>query len=393
MTVQRILPPRRSPFTQPAVLREMRDQDHLPKVTMWDGRQVWYVTRYEDARRVLRDPRFSVGQNEGLPEIRAGRDKTPGTMGRTDEPRHRELRRMFADEFLAGRIAALRPNIERTVATGLDRLLSTTPPVDFHTAFSMGVPEETVGSLLGAPPDARRTFRECLAILTDRTTTAEVKSVADQALYTCCRRLVEQKVAEPGDDLISRCVAGPLRDGRMHPEEAYRTTVQIVSGGHETTAATITMGVLTLLVQPEWRQAIREHPETVHDLVEELLRFHTPMTDGLPRVAVEDVVIGGTRIRAGDGLLVCLASANRDERVFDRPDELEGDRVAARRHLAFGDGAHRCIGQWLARAEIQTAISAVATGIPSLRLAVPVERIEFRQDSFIGGVRELPVTW
>jgi hypothetical protein len=393
MTAQRILPPRRSPFDQPEVLRDMREQDHLSKVTMWDGREVWYVTRYEDARRVLRDPRFSVVRDRGLPELSPGRDTTPGTLGRTDEPRHRVLRRMLADEFLAGRVDALRPEIERTVAVGVDRLLSATPPVDLHTAFSIGVPEQTVGSLLGAPPDARRTFRRCLTVLTDRTTTAEVKAVADQELYLCCRQLVEQKLAEPGEDLISRCMVGPLRDGRMHPEEAYRTTVQMVSGGHDTTSATITIGVLTMLVEPEWRQAIREQPDTVPAAVEELLRFHTPMTDGLPRVAVEDVVIGGTQVRAGDGLLVCVASANRDERAFDRPDELEMGRAAARRHLAFGHGVHRCVGQWLARAEIQAAISAVANRIPTLRLAVPVDQLVFRQDSFIAGVRELPVTW
>jgi cytochrome P450 len=393
MTVHSILPARQSPFDPPEILREMRRRDHLSKVTTWDGRQVWYVTRYEDALRVLRDSHFSVVRDNGLPELSAGRDKAPGALGRTDDPRHRELRRMLADEFLAKRIDALRPSIEHTVTAQLARLLSATPPVDFHTAFSMGIPAETVGSLLGAPPDARETFRQCLAILTDRTTTVAQKSMADQELYSCCRQLVEQKLTEPGDDVISRCMTGPLRDGRMRPEEAYRTTVQLVSGGHDTTAATITAGTLTMLVRPEWHQALRERPETVPDAVEELLRFHTPMTDGLPRVAREDVVIGGTRIRAGDGLLVCVASANRDERTFDRPDELEVGRAAARRHLAFGHGVHRCIGQWLARVEIQTAISAVATEIPTLRLAVPLAEITFRQDSFIAGVRELPVTW
>jgi hypothetical protein len=371
----------------------MREQDRLGKVTTWDGRRVWYVTRYEDARRVLRDSRFSVVQDKGLPELSPGRDKTPGTLGRTDEPRHRELRRMLADEFLVKRIDALQPSIEHTVATQLALLLTAAPPVDFHTAFSMGIPAETIGSLLGAQPGARECFRRCLAILTDRTTTAAEKAMADQELYFCCRQLVEQKLEEPGDDVISRCMTGPLRDGRMHPEEAYRTTVQLVSGGHDTTAATITIGTLTMLVKPEWRQALRDRPEVASDAVEELLRFHTPMIDGLPRVALEDVVVGTTRISAGDGLLVCVASANRDERAFDRSDELDVDRAAARHHLAFGHGVHRCIGQWLARAEIRTAISAVATEIPTLRLAVPFEELTFREESFIAGVRELPVTW
>lgn len=375
------------------MLREMREQDQLGKVTTWDGRRVWYVTRYADACQVLRDARFSVAQDNGLPELSAGRAKVPGMMGRTDEPRHRELRRMFTEEFLVSRIDALRPRIQRTVAAQLEHLLSVAPPADFHTEFAMGIPAETVGSLLGAPLDTREVFRRCLSILTDRTTGVDEKSKADKELYDCCRQLVEQKLAEPGDDVISRCMAGPLRDGRMHPEEAYHTTVQLVSGGHETTAALITLGTLTMLVKPEWRQALRERPEIVRDAVEELLRFHTPMVDGLPRVAVEDVVVGGTRIRAGDGLLVSVASANHDERTFEEPDDLRIDRSTARRHLAFGHGAHRCIGQWLARAEIQAAIAAVATEIPTLRLAVPVEELRFRNDNFVAGVEELPVTW
>lgn len=359
---------------------------------MWDGREVWYVTRYEDARRVLSDSRFSVVRDRGLPEPTPGRDLTPGTLGRMDEPRHREVRRMFSDEFLVKRIDALRPGIERTVAERIEHLLSLTPPVDFHTAFAMEIPAETVGSLIGASPQDRQTFRDCLEILTDRTTPIAKKSVADRELYACCRRLVERKMVTPGDDIISRCMAGPLRDGRLLPEEAYRTTVQIVSGGHGTTSAMITAGVLTMLVEPEWRRRLRERPETVRNAVEELLRFHSPMPDGLPRVALEDVVVAGTRIRAGEGLLVSVAAANWDERTFERPDEVEIERATARQHLSFGHGGHRCIGQWLARAEIQIALRQVAL-IPTLRLAVPVERIRFHEDSFIGGVRELPVTW
>lgn len=391
--MHRILPPRRSPFDEPELLREMREQDRLGKVTTWDGKQVWYVTRYEDARFVLRDARFSVAQRQALPELMPGRDRTPGALGRTDEPRHRELRRMLADEFLVKRIEALRPGIEHTVAEQLARLLSASPPVDFHTAFSMGIPAETIGALLGASPSVRESFRQCLAILTDRDTPVEERSEADTRLYSCCRQLVEQKLEEPGDDVISRCMTGPLREGRMHPEEAYRTTVQMVAGGHETTSTTITLGTLTMLVKPDWRRTFRDEPEAIPDAVEELLRFHAPQPDGMPRVALEDVMVGGTRVSAGDGLLVCVASANRDDRAFDRPGELEVDRDTARRHLTFGHGAHRCIGQWLARAEIQAALRAVATGIPTLRLAVPFETLAFKEDNFVAGVRELPVTW
>jgi cytochrome P450 len=155
----------------------------------------------------------------------------------------------------------------------------------------------------------------------------------------------------------------------------------------------ISLGTLTMLLNPEWFRAMRDQPDAVPDAVEELLRYHTPMHDGLPRVATENVVINGTLIKAGEGVIVSLAAGNRDEAEFDNPDGLEIRRDRARRHLSFGHGNHKCLGQWLARAELQIALSVLAQRVPTLRLAVPLREISFKEDSHVFGVHALPLTW
>jgi cytochrome P450 len=394
MEMQNYLPPRPSPFLLPEMLHRMRTSDHLEKVTLWDGRKIWLVTRYEDACFVLRDNRFSSAHRHGnQPMISAGRLSAPGALGRTDEPRHREMRRLLSDEFLLKRVEALRPAIERIVTAQLERLLETPQPADFHAEFSSPIPTLVLNLVLGASAADQQEFRRCLNVLIDRTTGQAEKAAADQGLYARCVQVIKRKEKEPGDDMISRCVVTALREGSLHPEEAYRTMVQMITGGQETAANTITLGALTMLLNPEWRETIRDRPEAVPTAVEELLRFHAPQPDGLSRVALDDVMVGGTLVSAGDPLLISVASANRDEAVFDQPDDLDHDRQEARRHLTFGDGIHRCIGQWLARAELQIALHTVATRMPTLRLAVPFEDLSFTNDRFVYGVRELPVAW
>jgi cytochrome P450 len=394
MTTQDYLPPRTRPFDPPDILSELRASNPLTKVTMWDGTKVWLVTQYSAARDVLRDPRFSVDvRNPGLPRLSPGRVSVTPTMSRMDDPRHGEIRRMLADEFLSGRIKKMRPAITRIVDTQIDHLLATEPPADFHEEFSLPIPSGVIGELLGVPATEHRTFHEATQVMLSRTATKEEFAAADGELVALCARLLAQKEPEAADDVLSRTIAQEMRAGRLTAEEAYHTTKLLIIGGHETSANMISLGTLTMLLNPEWFHAMRERPDVVPNAVEELLRFHTPMHDGVPRVATADVVIAGTQIKAGDGLIVSLAAGNRDDSEFDSPDELEMYRDRPRRHLSFGDGAHKCLGQWLARAELQIALSAVARRIPTLCLAVPLEEISFKEDSHVFGVHALPLSW
>jgi cytochrome P450 len=389
-------PPRTSPFDPPDVLAELRAAEQLGTVFLWDGRPAWLVTRYSDARFVLSDHRFSSDiDNPGLPALRPGLGiaRHRAALVRMDNPRHGEIRRMVAHEFTPSRATALRPTIERIVADQLDTLLGRTPPVDLRAEFALPVPSRLICELLGVPLADQDFFQECTRRSRARGLTKEQGIAAEHQMYDYCDQLVARKEQEPTADLIGRLIVDAVRPGRLSREELVTMAKALINAGHETTASMLCLGALTILLHPDWFRAMRAVPAAVPNAVEELLRYHTIVHDGVPRVATEDVVVGNTPIRAGDGLVVSVASANRDQAMFDNPDGLDLGRAEARRHLAFGHGAHLCLGLWLARAELQIALPALAARVPSLRLAVPLSRLRFCEDMQIYGVHELPVTW
>lgn len=170
--------------------------------------------------------------------------------------------------------------------------------------------------------------------------------------------------------------------------------VLLLLGGHETTANMITLGTLLLLQHPDQAARVRdaEDPEVVVDAVEELLRFLTIAHLGRRRTALEDIEIAGQTIRKGEGVIMLGELANRDPAVFPDPDRLDLTRDA-RRHRAFGAGTHHCIGQPLARTELQVIYPALLRRIPTLRLATELDQVPFKYDAVIYGAHELHVTW
>jgi cytochrome P450 len=395
MTIHEYPLPRTRPADPPEILADLRASEQLAKVSLWDSRPVWLVTRYSDARFVLGDHRFSSDIDKGLPSLAPvlsnPRHRTAIT--RMDDPRHAELRRMVAPEFLQARINALRPAIERIVADQIDILLGGTRPADLRTEFALAIPSRLICEVLGVPLEDRDFFQECTGRSRDRTLTKEQATAAELQMYDYCELLVARKEKKPTDDLIGRLVVNELQRGRISREEMVTLVKVLITAGHETTSTMICLGALTMLLHPDWFRVMRDVPEAVPNAVEELLRYHTIVHEGLVRVATEDVVVGDTTIKAGDGVVVSLAAANRDDAMFDNPDRLDMDRANARRHLAFGHGAHLCQGLSLGRAELQIALPALATRVPSLRLAVPFSSIRFNEDTQTYGVHELPVTW
>jgi cytochrome P450 len=401
MAVRGFLPARRGPFHPPDLLSELRAGDPITKVTLCDGRRAWLVTRYEDARAVLCDPRFSAdATNPGMPSLSPGRvfPSERRTMSRTDGPRHAALRGVLAPEFTPERVTRLGPLVERIAASAIDGMIAAgARPVDFHAAFAVPVPGRLVCALLGVPDGDQERLRSWAKVLTSRTTTAGELTAADDALYAYCADLVARRLAGPagddGVDMLGRLVDRGVRTGRLTSRELSLMVKLLVVAGHEPTANMISLATLTLLLTPGWYGAMGADPGAVPGAVEELLRYHTLIHDGLPRVATEDVNVGGVTIRAGEGVIVSLASGNRDAAVFHRPNELDMFRPNAESHLAFGAGAHRCVARELARAELRIALRTLAARIPTLQLAVPFADISFMEDMHIYGVRELPVTW
>jgi cytochrome P450 len=387
---------RSAPLDPPEMLRELR---RLPisKVTTWGGSEVWVATRYEDVNFVLRDPRFSSDvEKPGFPPVSTNKIDTwryISSIGHMDDPRHGEIRRILAEDFLPKRIDELRPKFEQIAMTSIDRILAASPPVDLHTAFALWTSARVVNEVLDMPVAYRQLFEEKIDILLTTTTPiGEQISAVLAEMYASCARLLQQDETETSDSLFAR-IKSEVRNGKLDLDEACRTIVNLTCVGHGITASSISLGTLMLLLNPGLFNAMREESDAAHNILEELLRYHSPINYGLPRIAVEDVRIGETLISKGDGILISLSSANRDDSVFDDPDKFDITRTEARRHLSFGNGAHVCLGQWLARAELQIALSALVTRIPTLRLAVPLEEISFTEEAYIFTVNELPVTW
>jgi cytochrome P450 len=204
--------------------------------------------------------------------------------------------------------------------------------------------------------------------------------------------LVTRKEREPSPDLLGRMATKYVNTGQLTHEELVGIARLLLIAGHETTANTLSLSAFTLLQRPEALAELRANPELVPSAVDELLRFLTVIQGGA-RVALADMEIGGQHIAEGDGLIYGMLAANHDETVFPGAAELDIHRDDASKHLTFGHGIHQCIGQALARVELDIAIRELLTTFPHLRLAAPAEDIPFRTDMLVFGVYKLPVEW
>jgi cytochrome P450 len=393
-------PMRRCPFAPPPEYSEIRQQPGLSKVSMPDGSQAWIATRYDDVRAILGDNRFSTSPSTpGYPFIAPARaallkSENPATIIRMDPPEHTRYRRMLTKEFMVHHIEAMRPELQQTVDTLLDELVEKGAPADLFEDFALAVPTTVISRILGVPYEDRDFFQERSKAKLDLTADPDVPVRAGVEMREYLDRLITEKMQHPGNrsDLISRLVTSQVVPGHMTREEALATIELLLMGGHETTANMIALGTLSLLLNPEQKDALVADPSLVRNTVEEMLRFHTIVHYNGPRVALEDVTVGGTLIRKGEGVLAMITAANRDPQAFPNPDAFDIHRDALH-HVAFSYGVHQCLGQPLARAELQIVFTSLFQRLPKLRLAVPLEEIKFRYDAFVYGVDALPVVW
>ncbi|MEU3464129.1 cytochrome P450 [Streptomyces sp. NPDC006733] len=384
------------PMDPPALLGELREQAPASRVTLWDGSRPWLVTRHAEARQVLRDERFSADSGrDGFPFVSpaatALRDSPPSFI-RMDPPEHDRQRRMVTQEFMIKRVARLGPRVERIVDGLLDDMVAAGPPADLVDAFALPLPSLVICELLGVPYADHGFFQDRSRVLLNQLAPVEQVRTARDELSGYLRELVEEKAARPRDDLLSRLLTARTERDELTVDDTVRMALLLLIAGHETTANMTALSVLDLLQHPRQWELLCADPGRVAGAVEELLRHQTIVHTGLPRVALADVEIGDITVRAGEGVLVSLAAANRDERAFPEPDLLDVGRPG-RRHLAFGFGVHQCLGQPLARLELQVALTGIVRRLPGLRIGVPAGELAFRDTMAIFGLFRLPVVW
>lgn len=387
---------RTCPYHPPTAYDPLRADRPLSRITLFDGRPAWLVTGHGTARALLSDPRLSTDRTrDGFPaptaRFAAIRNRRTALLG-VDDPEHRVQRRLMVPSFTLRRATELRPRIQEIVDERIDAMIAQGPPAELVSAFALPVPSTVICALLGVPY-ADHDFFEGQSRRLLRGPAADDVMDARDRLEEYFDDLIDskQKQPEPGDGVLDELVHQQLRNGELTREELIALAIILLVAGHETTANMISLGTFTLLQHPSQLAELRTDPALIPNAVEELMRMLS-IADGLLRMALEDIEVAGTTIRAGEGVVFSTSVVNRDEEVYADPDALDWHRPA-RHHIAFGFGIHQCLGQNLARAELEIALRTLFERLPTLRLAAPAEEIPFKPGDTIQGMLELPVTW
>ncbi|MEU7205373.1 cytochrome P450 [Streptomyces sp. NPDC045470] len=341
------------------------------------------------------DPRLSSNQqNPGFPvpvPCFAGlSDRPPALLWLDDAAEHSAQRRLVLPAFTRRGVAALRPQIQQTVDELLDAMVARGPSAELVEAFALPVPSVAICSLLGVSYEDRDFFEEQSRRLMRGPTARDSQDAVDR-MDEFFRTLIAHKERSPGDGLLDDIVRLQRREESLDHEELVRLATTLLVAGHETTANMIALGVFTLLQHPERLAEVRAQESLMPAVVEELLRFLS-VVEAVLRVAVDDIEVAGTTIRAGEGVVFTTALINRDSTVHQRPDVLDWSRPP-HRNVVFGFGMHQCPGQNLARAEMEIALGTLFARLPGLRLAVPARDVPCKPGGTIQGLLELPVTW
>jgi cytochrome P450 len=382
----------RCPLAPPPQFSDWRDEPGLRRA-MFQGKPVWVVSRYQDIRAALVDPRLSA---KTIPEAIMPSDadnNIPVMFARSDDPEHHRIRRMMTSNFTFRRCEAMRPQIQQTVDDYLDQMVSNGPPADLVRDFALPVPSLVIALLLGVPPEDLGLFQHYTAAGLDARSTDEERARGFGAMYAYIVELVERKAREPGDDLISRLVMEYVATGQLDNATTAMNGVIMMQAGHETTANMISLGTVALLEHPDVFELLGQTDDAavVANTVEELMRYLTIVHSQVDRVATEDVTIGGQLIHAGEFVMMNLPAGNWDAEFVANPESFDAGRNV-RGHLGFGYGVHQCIGANLARVEMQVAFGTLARRLPGLELAVAPEELSFKVSN-IYGMKELPVSW
>ena len=363
--------------------RRLRDEAPLYRI---ERLGIWVLSRHADVLAALRDPAtFSSAHGLFL-------DQNPEVflkdMLQTDPPRHDRMRKLVLEAFTTRRVAALEPRLRAIVRELLDPIAER-GSCDFAAEFAWPFPATVICELLGIPEGDQERFRRWsydLATGPRRQDGSSPAAVA--AIYAYFGELLEERRRRPGSDLVSALLAARL-DGEALGEQDLRAfCFLLVVAGHETTTNLLGNTFVQLALRPELRRRLAADFALVPDAVEEFLRWDAP-TQGLSRTLVREVELHGRKLGPGEKVHLLFAAGNRDERAFERPDELDIHR-SPNPHLSFGHGIHFCLGAKLARLEMQVALEEVLARIPDFELGCAhVERLP---SPLLRGVESLPLS-
>jgi cytochrome P450 len=371
----------------------LRAEQSLSRIRLPYGGEAWLAVRHGEVRQVLSDPRFSraAAMAEDMPR-QVPRQPTQRTITDLDRPEHSRLRRLLAPAFTPAGVAPLRDVVRRHAERLVAELRQADGPIDLVAGYALPVPAATMAAVFGLSEERFGQFQQLAdgLVAVHRLEPAEYAALVDE-LDGLLAELVAERRRTPSSDILGRLVAARDGDDRLGERELLSLSVTLLAAGYLTTAGQLAGQIHTLLTEPGLWKALLTGEAALDTAVDELLRV-LPLSDGtgFARVALEDVEVGSVTVRAGEAVFVALGAANLDDTVYPEPEAIDLTR-AVNPHLAFGHGAHRCVGMHLARLELREALGVLLREAPELRLAVPADQVCWLPNSMLRRPQELPV--
>ncbi|PGR71534.1 cytochrome P450 [Bacillus thuringiensis] len=383
------------------IYKESRKKQPILFVNQVEIGKEWLITRYEDALPLLKDNRLKKDwTNVFSQDIKNmylsvdNSDHLTTHMLNSDPPNHSRLRSLVQKAFTPKMIAQLDGRIER-IADDLISDIERKGILNLVDDYSFPLPIIVISEMLGIPKEDQAKFRIWShAVIASPETPEEIKETEKQLseFITYLQYLVDMKRKEPKEDLVSALILAESEGHKLSARELYSMIMLLIVAGHETTVNLITNTVLALLENPNQLQLLKDNPKLIDSAIEEGLRYYSPVEVTTARWAAEPFQIHDRTIEKGDMVVIALASANRDETVFENPEVFDITREN-NRHIAFGHGSHFCLGAPLARLEAKIAITNLFNRMPELKIKGNREEIKWQGNYLMRSLEELPLTF
>ena len=387
----------------PAEYGRLRQECPVAKVHMPYGGDAFLLTRYADVAKAFTDPQYDLIQmsDGNVPRLEAGRVAGVTEEGESlfsvSNARHNKVRRLVTQAFTVQSANALRPRVVEVTNELINAMERKGPPADLFEDYAIQTPMTVISELLGVPRKDESLFRKSAQLILSTTITEQERAEQWGQMMQYLAGIIEHEKKQPGNSVIGTLIKAREQgsDEVITEPELYSFAIGLIAAGFETVSTTFTNSAFILLQRPELLEQLKGHiddQEYVALAIEELLRI-TPAGFGRPRITRSEVELGGVTIPNGEVVFLSSTSANYDEAVFQDADKIDLERQT-NPMIAFGRGIHSCIGQQIARMEMQVLWSTLLKRLPAIRLAVPTSEVPWRPDeTLIFGPAALPITW
>ena len=382
------------------IAMHMRENDPLPYLETETHRPFWVCTKHADVIEVERQNQLFLNtQNSVLisKEIEAQRAAAgPGlrTLINMDEPDHKQFRDLTKDWFMPANLKAVEARVQDLAKAAVDRMFELGDELDFVQDVAIWYPLRVIMMILGVPEEDEARMLKLTQELFGADdpdmqrgeSTQEEREAVLMDFFQYFSKMTADRRANPGDDVATVIANAEINGAQIGDLEAISYYVIVATAGHDTTSSSTAGGLHALLQHPDEFRKVQDNPDVIPFAVDEAIRWVTPVKHFL-RYATEDYELRGKTIKAGDALMMLYASANRDEDVFDEPFKFIADR-RPNRHVAFGHGAHHCLGNLLAKMEMKHLYQELFNRVKNIELAGETRLVH---STFVSGLKTLPI--